>query len=65
MMFGQLKDGPFAIGWGRYFSTPMNKDVFITDTEDHPIFGKRYKITGYNEWFEVNCFKWVKEEEGE
>lgn len=58
MKRGILKDGRFFIG--RDIPVyPMSGEVSIVDEEDHPIFGKRYKIFGYGEWFEENCFSEV------
>ncbi len=58
-MQGKLKHGRFRIGHNKpfYISSGIVK---ITDTENHPIYGKRYKISGYDEWFEENCFEWIK-----
>lgn len=63
-MKGKLKDVDFFyIGNRNAFNKVTGgKVATITDSENHPIFGKRYKILGYNEWFEENCFDYVKED---
>jgi hypothetical protein len=61
-MIGKLKDGEYRVGHNRHFVVPhKGQEVNITDTEDHFIWGKRYKIEGYDEWFEENCFEYVEE----
>jgi hypothetical protein len=55
-MEAKLKNTSFYVGNGRIYP-PVDRPVKITDTEDHPIFGKRYKIEGYADWFEANCFE--------
>lgn len=64
-MRGLLKSGDFGIGHGRSFCVrkqDKGQEVVITEVQDHPIFGKRYKIVGYSEWFEANCFYWIRED---
>ena len=56
-MQGVLKTGPFRIGLGYpMIVREAGRTVQITATENHPIYRKRYKILGYDEWFEENCF---------
>jgi hypothetical protein len=60
---GKLKNGEFHIGHRNAFNKVTGgKEMKITDYEDHPIWGKRYKIYGFNEWFEENCFEYVKKD---
>jgi hypothetical protein len=59
MMIGELKSGPFYIGHRRPFSLPSGATVNITEEQNHPIYGKRYKVSGYEDWFEANCFEYV------
>jgi len=33
------------------------RKVLIIDKEDNQIFGKRYKVAGYDIWFEENAFE--------
>ena len=44
-------------GHNKLFRIIGGRLVEITEVEDHPIFGKRYKILGCDEWFESNCFE--------
>jgi hypothetical protein len=60
-MEGKLKNKDFYIGYRTPFSTSeKGKIVTIIDSENHPIYGRRYKILGYDAWFENNCFEYVK-----
>ncbi|MFA5307756.1 MAG: hypothetical protein WC365_09965 [Candidatus Babeliales bacterium] len=52
----KLKDGHFYIGNRERFCAPKG-EVVITEVENNPLWGKRYKIEGYEEWFEENCFE--------
>jgi hypothetical protein len=54
---GIIKKGEFKIGGGLSFDAPSGQTVVITKEEDHPVFGKRYMILGYDVWFERNCFE--------
>lgn len=47
------------IGRGNPFYV-NNRAVAITQEEDHPIYGKRYKVAGYDEWFEANAFEYIE-----
>ena len=38
-----------------------NREVDIIKEENDPIYGKRYKILGFDEWIENNCFEYIKE----
>lgn len=58
-MDGLLKKGEYRMGHNKTFNLIGGYFVKITDVEDHPIFGKRYKILGYDEWFESNCFELI------
>lgn len=61
---GKLKSTSLLIGNHEAFTVhgiPENMEVKITNEENHHIYGKRYKIIGYDEWFEENCFEYVKE----
>lgn len=60
-MVGKLKDGQFQVGREFGYTVPeRGKEVQIVETEVDPIYGKRYKIAGHDEWFEENCFEYVK-----
>lgn len=59
-MIGKLKND-LRIGDRRLFGLHGSRIVEIVDTENHPIYGKRYKILGYDNWFEENCFEYIKE----
>jgi hypothetical protein len=60
-MIGKLKQTDFYVGNKKYFIVPTRgKIVTITESENHPIFGKRFKILGMNEWFEENCFEYIQ-----
>lgn len=64
-MWGRFKkNGNFFIGDKRPFDVPNanGNRVEIAEKENHPIYGKRYKIVGRNEWFEENCFEYVIED---
>lgn len=66
-MRGLLKDGDFGIGHGRDFCVrkgDKGRYISITQVEDHPIFGRRYKLLGYSDWFEANCFRRIKDDRG-
>lgn len=56
---GQLKAGELLIGHRRHFTNTDGGMVTITDAENHPIWGKRYKILAHEEWFEENCFEYI------
>lgn len=60
-----LKQGEFRVGAGERFSITLGAQVEIIETETHPIWGIRYKISGYKEWFEASCFKWIEQKDGE
>lgn len=62
-MWGKFKKGEFAIGDRKPFHLPNGegKRVEIAKKENHPIWSKRYKIVGRDEWFEENCFEFVME----
>lgn len=60
---GKFKSQGFKIGNGTTFyinSSDVDKEVAITDTEIHHTYGKRHKVYGYNEWFEENCFDYIR-----
>jgi hypothetical protein len=59
-MEGKLKDGQFLVGARTHYLYSDGQIVKIINEENHPIFGKRYKVEGHDEWFEENCFEWVK-----
>jgi hypothetical protein len=62
-MQAKFKSGELMVGgasYARHFKYAIGEIVNITDTEDHPTYGRRYKVEGYNEWFEENCFDWIK-----
>jgi hypothetical protein len=62
-MYGKLKKDTLFVGAGpslRPITVPNIKIVTITDVEDHPLWGRRYKILGFDWWFEANCFEYVK-----
>lgn len=63
-MWAKFKDDQLFIGNKRHFylRDGRGKRVKISEEENHPVWGKRYKIIGYTEWFEENCFEYVKEE---
>ncbi|MFA5715946.1 MAG: hypothetical protein WC998_09405 [Candidatus Paceibacterota bacterium] len=61
-MKGKLKKGPFMIGDKRYATLTGGRMVRIIAQEDHPLWGRRYKIEDYDEWCEANCFEFIKEE---
>jgi hypothetical protein len=59
---GLLKTGEFKIGAGHIYSNSLQgRVVNIIAVENHPAFGKQYKIEGSEHWFESSCFKWVDE----
>jgi hypothetical protein len=62
---GKLKEGFFfEIGNRQPYHgyLPKGKIVTIVESEDHFLWGKRYRIAGYKEWFEANCFEYVEED---
>ena len=60
-MQGKLKNDRFFEGNRTPISMPdKGKLVTLTHEENHPIFGKRFKISGYDQWFEANCFEYIK-----
>jgi hypothetical protein len=62
-MNAKLKPGSFRIGNNRPFSTPkQGRTVIITDKENHPLWGERYKIEDSHEWYEKSCFEWIEGE---
>lgn len=63
-MWGKFKAGEFHIGNDQPIRLPnvSGNRVQLAEKEDHPIWGKRYKIVGRNEWFEANCFEYVIED---
>lgn len=61
-MIGRLKND-LRIGNGCLFGVKGKIDVEIIDEENHPIYGKRYKIPEYDVWFEENAFEYIIEED--
>lgn len=62
MKMGTLKKTNLFVGNGeRFLDIPSGAKVEIVDEEDHYLYGKRYKIKGYEEWFEANCFSDINE----
>lgn len=59
-MKGKLKNN-LRKGHGELFSV-SNRNVEIIDKEEHPIYRKRYKVKGYEIWFEENAFEYIAEE---
>lgn len=62
-MKGKLKTR-LRVGRGETFDDKgyAGKVVEITDTENHLIYGKRYKVLGFDDWFEANCFEYIDKE---
>ena len=60
-MRGKFKNADFFIGRRQAFSCPTGGVVIITEEENHPIFGKRYKVSGFSVWFEANCFEYIED----
>jgi hypothetical protein len=58
---GKLKKDQLFIGAGnsRPIVVPNGEAVTIVDMEDHPLWGRRYKVLGFDFWFEANCFDYV------
>jgi hypothetical protein len=56
---GTLKDGKFRIGAGTPYLIMLDR-VVIVDEEEHHLWGKRYKISGCDDWFEENCFEKIE-----
>lgn len=62
-MIAKFKNINFKVSDGKDFylnKNDMGRKVIITDEEVHPTYGKRYKVLGYKEWFEENCFEYIK-----
>lgn len=60
-MQGKLKSVQFFVEDRRPIDIQQGEIVEITATENHHIFGKRYKILGCNEWLEENCFEYINQ----
>ena len=56
----KLKQGQLFIGAGRPYTRIVRGYVDITAEEDHPVYGKRYRVLGFEDWFEANCFEWIE-----
>ena len=60
-MKGKIKNPVFFIGSNGRESISSGSIVNITDKIYHKYFGNRYKIKGYNHWFNEKDFEWIKE----
>ena len=60
MIQGKLKDGQLFIGDKLHYMMSTGQIIKIINEENHPIFGKRYKVVGCDEWFEENCFEYIQ-----
>lgn len=66
-MQGKLKGGQLFVGHKNPYPLINNGDPTVVDiiqTEEHSIYGTRFKVIGHVEWFESQCFEWVKDTEG-
>jgi len=59
-MIGKLRDVEFFKGMHTPVTVPRGEWVTIVDKEVDPIYGIRYKILGFPDWFEASCFAYVE-----
>jgi len=58
-MQGRFKKNHIIIGDNQVLKIPSNVDIEIIEVQNHPEFGRRYKILGCKGWIKHECFEYV------